>query len=96
MQTLGIWLAPMLAAIIAVVGIPAGLRWRSRRGTAIRRIAERLAREDSGGRGYPDEYANYLDHYLSGQHWQGKDDDTSTGTPGTRRTARRWRGRVAA
>jgi hypothetical protein len=96
MQTLGIWLAPILAAMIAVVGIPAGLRWRSRRGTAIRRIAERLAWEDSTARGYPDEYDRYLQHYVGGPDWQGTADDVSTATPGTRRTLRRWRGGQAA
>jgi hypothetical protein len=42
-----IGLAPIIAAIIAVLGIPAGLRIRFRRGTAIRRVAERLAYVDS-------------------------------------------------
>jgi len=82
--TLGIWLGPIIAAIIAVIGIPAGLRIRSRRGRAIRRIAERLASEDSTDRGYPDEYDKYLAYYQGGADWQG--------TPGTARTSRRWRG----
>jgi hypothetical protein len=76
MATLGIWLGPIIAAIIAVIGIPAGLRFRSRRGRAIRRIAERLASEDSTDRGYPDEYDKFLDYYQGGADWQG--------TPGRR------------
>ena len=93
MLTLGTWLAPIISGIIVAVGIPAGLRWRSRsrRGKAIRRIAERPAYEDSTARRYPNEHSTYLDHYLGGQHWQGQ--DANEGDPGTRRTERRWRGR---
>jgi len=84
-----IGLAPIIAAIIAVIGIPAGLRIRFRRGTAIRRIAERLAYEDSWAHGYPDEYDKYLEHYTGGEQWAGT--PPSDGEPGTRRTLRRWR-----
>jgi hypothetical protein len=91
MLTLGTWLGPIIAAIIAIIGIPAGLRIRWRRGRAIQRIAELLAWEDSHGRGYPDEYDTYLEHYLGGRHWQGR--EASSNDPGSRRTLRgRWRG----
>jgi hypothetical protein len=96
METLGIWLGPTIAVLIGSVTIPVGLRRRSHRKTALHRIAERLAWEDSTARGYPDEYGKYLEHYLGGQHWQGQDDNASTGTPGTHRTVRRWRGGQAA
>lgn len=49
MLTLGTWLGPIIAAVIAVVGIPAGLRLRFRRGHAIERIAAELARQASAG-----------------------------------------------
>jgi hypothetical protein len=86
------WFAPIVAALIAVIGIPAGLRIRTRRGRAIRRMAERLAWEDSWGRGYAEEYDKYLDHYLGGQEWHGAPPEAGSGEPGTQRTLRRWRG----
>lgn len=96
MLTLGTWLAPVPGAVTVVVGVPTGLRWHSRRGNAIRRIAERLAWEDSTARGYPGEYRKYLDHYLGGKPWRGEDEGAINGKPGSRRTVRRWRGEKAA
>jgi hypothetical protein len=58
--------------VIVAVGIPAGLRIRTHRGKAIRRIAERLASENSTARGYPDGCDWYLQYYLGGQEWCGQ------------------------
>jgi hypothetical protein len=70
MDTLGLWLGPTLAVILAAIGTR-WLSWfqpRSRRRVALRRIAERLASEDS--RGYDHMHARYLEHYLGGRDWQ--------------------------
>jgi hypothetical protein len=70
MDTLGIWLGPTLAVVLAAIGA----RWlgwfqpRSRRRVALRRIAERLAAEDSGGYDY--KYERFLEHYLGGRDWR--------------------------
>lgn len=67
--TLGIWLGPALAVVLAAIGT----RWlgwfqpRSRRRVALRRIAERLASQDSGGYDY--KHARFLEHYLGGREW---------------------------
>jgi hypothetical protein len=90
MLTLGTWLAPIAAAIVVVVGIPTGLRWRSRHRLAVRRITERLAYTDSWERGCTDECEKYLEHYLGGP---GRDsEDARHGRPSSSRTLRRWRG----
>lgn len=70
MITLGTWLSP---AITLAIGWALGkwLGWfrpTSRRRIAIRRIAERLAFEDS--RGYDHLYERYLEHYLGGRGWR--------------------------
>lgn len=67
MDTLGLSLGPILAVVLAA----AGNRWlswfqpRSRRRVALRRIAERLAAEDSAGYDY--KYERFLEHYLGGR-----------------------------
>ena len=77
MDTLGLWLGPTLAVVIAAFGT----RWlgwfqpRSRRRVALRRIAERLAWEDS--RGYDYQYGRYLEHYLGGRDWHDEIDKIS-------------------
>lgn len=86
--TLGIWLGPTLAVIVAALGT----RWlgwfqpRSRRRIALRRIAERLAQEDSAG--YDHKYERFLEHYLGGRDWRdewGKPDTPAERTrPGRR------------
>jgi hypothetical protein len=69
MATLGIWLGPTLAVIAAAVGT----RWlgwfqpKSKRRLALRRIAARLAYEDS--KGYDYKYERSLEHYLGGSEW---------------------------
>ena len=65
-----LWFGPIIGGLIVAIGVPTGLRIRSRRGTAIRRIAERLAWQDTVARGYEDQYDKYLQHYLGRQHWQ--------------------------
>ena len=71
MLTAGTWLGPILGSLILAVGIPVGLRWHpGRKKKALRRIAERLAYEDSTGRGYEDQYAMYLEHYTGGRDWR--------------------------
>jgi hypothetical protein len=68
-DTLGLWLGPTLAILLAA----AGNRWlgwfqpRSRRRVALRRIAERLAYEDSAG--YEYKYDRFLEHYIGGRDW---------------------------
>jgi len=78
MGTPGVWLGPR----IAIVGAAIGNRWlgwfqpRSRSRVALRRIAERLAYEDSVGYDY--KYDWFLAHYLGGRDWReelGKADD---------------------
>jgi hypothetical protein len=77
-DTLGLWLGP----ILAVVGAAAGNRWlgwfqpRSRRRVAVRRIAERLASMDSDGYDY--KYDRFLEHYLGGRHWHEEWDKADT------------------
>ena len=69
MDTLGLWLGPTLAVVIAAVGT----RWlgwfqpRSRRRIALRRIAERLSAMDSEG--YPYKNARFLEHCTGGRRW---------------------------
>ncbi len=78
MNTLGTWVSP---AITLVIGWALG-RWlgwfqpRSRRRVALRRIAERLAYEDS--RGYDYQYERYLEHYLGGRDRHDELDKMST------------------
>jgi len=70
MDTLGLWLGPTVAVILAA-GATRWLGWlqpRSRRRIAIRRIAERLAAQDSHGYDY--KYERFLEHYLGGRHWR--------------------------
>ena len=70
MDTLGLWLGPALAVILAAVG-NRWLGWfqpRSRRRVALRRIAERLAAEDTSGYDY--KYDRFLEHYLGGRDWR--------------------------
>jgi hypothetical protein len=80
MSTLGIWLGPTLAVIAAA----AGARWlgwfqpRSRRRIALRRIAERLAREDSDGYDY--KFDRFLEHYLGGREWNEEWEKSDTRT----------------
>ena len=69
METLGLWLGPTVAIIFAA-GATRWLGWfqpRSRRRVALRRIAERLAYEDSVGYDY--KYDRCLEHYLGGRDW---------------------------
>ena len=71
MATLGIWLGPVLAVVLAAAGNK-WLGWfqpRSRRRTALRRIAERLAYQDSTAEGYEYKYGRFLEHYLGGREW---------------------------
>lgn len=99
METLGIWLGPTLALVLGAIGV----RWlgwfqpRSRRRVALRRIAERLASEDSSGYDY--KYERFLEHYLGGRDWREEWDkaDTSDGKRGfydsrgpTRKSWQRW------
>jgi hypothetical protein len=78
MSTLGIWLGPTLAVAVAA----AGTRWlgwfrpRVRRRVALRRIAERLASDDS--QGYPYMSERYLEHYLGGRRADQEWDKAST------------------
>lgn len=95
MDTLGIWLGPTLAVVFAALGAK-WLGWfqpRSRRRVALRRIAERLAAEDS--RGYDYKYGRYLEHYLGGREWheEWEKSDTPDGHGGffdSRSPAPRW------
>jgi hypothetical protein len=78
MDTLGLWFGPALAVVLAAVGNK-WLGWfqpRSRRRVALRRIAERLASEDSAGYDYKHE--RYLEHYLGGRDWQEEWDKSDT------------------
>jgi hypothetical protein len=95
MDTLGLWLGPTLAVVLTALGA----RWlgwiqpRSRRRVALRRIAERLAYEDS--RGYDYKYERFLEHYLGGRDWQEEWEkaDTPDGNGGfddSRGPAPRW------
>lgn len=78
MTTLGLWLGPTVAVLL----VAAGNKWlgwfqpRSRRRIAIRRIAERLASDDS--QGYPHLYDRYLEHFLGGRAWDEEWDKAST------------------
>lgn len=99
MDTLGIWLGPALAVALGA----AAARWlgwfqpRSKRRIALRRIAERLAVDDS--QGYPYKYERYLEHYLGGRDYReewGKSDteDGHGGRFDSRGPAARWWQRV--
>jgi hypothetical protein len=61
METLGIWLGPVIGAVIVVIGIPAGLRFRSHRGRAIKRLAGAFAAQYSHG--YPEQYDAWLEYF---------------------------------
>lgn len=61
MTTAGIWLGPIIAALIAVIGIPAGIRFRSRRGRAIDRIAAELASRRA--QGYEEQYPEWVEFF---------------------------------
>jgi hypothetical protein len=80
MDTLGLWLGPTLAIILAAIGT----RWlgwfqpKSRRRVAIRRIAERLAYMDSTAEGYDYKYERFLEHYLGGRDWREEWDKSDT------------------
>lgn len=95
MDTLGLWLGPALAIVLAAAGNK-WLGWfqpRSRRRVALRRIAERLASEDSAGYDY--KYERFLEHYLGGRDWREEWDkaDTSDGNRGfydSRGPAPKW------
>jgi hypothetical protein len=70
MATLGIWLGPALAVIVAAFG-NRWLGWfqpKLKRRVALRRIAERLASEDSNGYDY--KYGRFLEDYLGGREWR--------------------------
>lgn len=77
MTTLGLWLGPTVAVIIAA----AGNRWlgwfrpKLKRRVAIRRIAEHLAAEHS--RGYPWLHERYLEHFLGSRRWDDEWDKAS-------------------
>lgn len=78
METLGLWLGPTLA-VIATAIVTKWIGWfqpRSRRRLALRRIAERLAFEDSAGYDY--KYDRYLEHYLGGRDWREELDKADT------------------
>jgi hypothetical protein len=65
-DTLGLWFG-LLVAVVVTGGVGKWLGWfqpRSKRRVALRRIAERLAWEDS--QGYDYQYERYLEHYLGG------------------------------
>jgi hypothetical protein len=68
--TLGLWLGPTVAVIVAAIGNKwfGWFRPRLRRRVAIRRIAERFARDDSSG--YAWQYERHLEHYLGGRDWR--------------------------
>jgi hypothetical protein len=69
MATLGIWLGPTLAVIAAAIGTK-WLGWfqpRLKRRLALRRIAARLASQDTHGYDY--KYERFLEHYLGGREW---------------------------
>lgn len=69
-DTLGLWLGPTLAVAVGAAGTK-WLGWfqpRLKRRAALRRIAERLAYEDSHGYDY--QYERYLEHYLGGRDWR--------------------------
>jgi hypothetical protein len=93
--TLGLWLGP-LVAVIATAAASRWLGWfqpKSRRRIAIRRIAERLAHDDS--QGYDYKYLRYLEHYLGGrtwdEEWEKSDTRADDGTYyDARSAARRW------
>jgi len=89
MLTLGTWLAPIIALVMVVASIPAGLWWRSRRRVAIRRIAERLADMDSWERDTQMSTRSIWSIIWGGKHWQGQ--DGSEGRTGARRTVWQWR-----
>lgn len=94
-DTLGIWLGPTLAVVLAALGTRY-LGWfqpRSRRRVALRRIAERLAAQDSHG--YPYKQERFLEHYLGGRDWREawEKSDTPDGRGGmydARGPALRW------
>lgn len=104
MVTLGLWLGPTLAVIIAAVG-NRWLGWfrpKLKRRVALQRIAERLAHDDS--QGYPWLLERYLEHYLGGRTWNEEWEKASTRTSpdndcdyyDSRGAARKWwqRGRT--
>jgi hypothetical protein len=83
MDTLGLWLGPTLAVVIAAVGTK-WLGWfqpRSRRRVALHRMAEKLASQDSDGYDY--KYERFLEHYLGGRDW--RDEWDKSDTPGRER-----------
>lgn len=94
-DTLGLWLGPAVAVALAAIG-NRYLGWfqpRSRRRVAFRRIAERLAYDDS--QGYPHLYGRYLEHYLGGRDWHEDLDEAWTqdgrnGPVDTRGPAPKW------
>lgn len=94
MDTLGLWLGPTVAVILAA-GVSRWLGWlqpRSRRRMAVR-LAERLAALDSEGYGY--RYERFLEHYLGARRWDEawEASDTSDGDGGfydARGPAPRW------
>ena len=68
-DTLGLWLGPTVAVLLVAIGNKY-LGWfqpRSRRRVALRRIAERIAYEDSHGYDY--QYDRYLERDLGGRDW---------------------------
>lgn len=95
MDTLGLWLGPTLAVVLTAA-VTKWLGWfqpQSRRRVALRRIAERLACEDSAG--YDCKYDRFLEHYLGGRDWHDEWDkaDTPDGNRGfydSRRPAPKW------
>lgn len=66
-DTLGLWLGPTAAVAVAAIGNKwfGWFRPRLQRRVAIRRIAERLASDDTSG--YDWQYSRYLEHYLGGR-----------------------------
>lgn len=95
MTILGLWLGPTLAVVFAAVGNK-WLGWfqpKLKRRIAFRRIAERLAQEDSHGYDY--KYERFLEHYLGGRRWDeewGKSDSQADDGSfyDSRGTPRRW------
>jgi hypothetical protein len=66
-DTLGLWLGPAAAVVLAAV-CNKWFGWfqpRSRKRVALRRIAERLAYE--GSQGYDFQHERYFEHYLGGR-----------------------------
>ena len=99
-DTLGLWLGPAVAVVLAAIGSKwfGWFRPRLRRRIAIRRIAERLAFEDSQGYDYKRD--RFLEHYLGGRRWndEWEKSDTPDGKGGmfdSRGPAPNWRHRLA-